>query len=210
MADRQRNWEEFVLLLIDVQQDFWPVEIAEHFPDFPARVASLLAFCRAEGIEVIHLRARFRPDMSDWMVQYKLRGRIPCVAGTGGVETLPFALEAPGESVITKHTFDGFLTPELLPLLRQRGKRFVLTAGLITSTCVFLTTTTATQCGYLAAIVEDCSADFPDAHQRTLGNYGFVFDRTTVHDLPRHLVEWSAELAKLTALERHAPGRAGV
>jgi nicotinamidase-related amidase len=198
MTNTQRNWEEFALLLIDVQYDFWPVEVAEHFPEFPARVASLLKFCRAEGLDIIHLRASFQPDMSDWMVKYKLRGRIPCVAGTPGVETLPFALEAPGETVITKHTFDGFLTPELLPLLGQRGKRFLLTAGLVTSTCVFLTTTTAAQSGFLTAMVEDCCADFPDAHQNTLDNYRFVFDRTTLKAIPDHYEAWSAALAKLT------------
>jgi len=201
MTNSQRNWEAFALLLIDVQYDFWPVEIAEHFPTFPARVASLLTLCRAEGIDVIHLRASFQPDMSDWMLKYKLRGRIPCVAGTPGIDPLPFALEAPGETVITKHTFDGFLTPDLLPTLRQRGKRFLLTAGLVTSTCVFLTTTTAAQSGFLAVMVEDCAADSPAAHQHTLDNYRFVFNRTTVNAIPEQYNEWTASLAKLAALE---------
>ncbi len=201
MTNPPRNWDQFALLLIDVQYDFWPVEIAEHFPKFPAHVASLLKFCRAEGLDIIHLRASFQPDMSDWMLKYKLRGRIPCIAGTPGIETLPCALEALGETVIIKHTFDGFLTPDLLPLLRQRGKRFLLTAGLVTSTCVFLTTTTASQSGFLVTIVEDCSADLPVAHQLTLDNYRFVFDRTTVKAIPDHYVEWSAALAKLASLK---------
>lgn len=199
MTNPQRNWDKFALLLIDMQYDFFPLEVAEHFPKFPARVASLLAFCRTEGIDVIHLRASFQPDMSDWMVRYKLRGRIPCIAGTPGVDTLPFALEAPGETVIIKHTFDGFLTPELLPLLRQRGKRFLLTAGLITSTCVFLTTTTAAQSGFLTVMVEDCAADIPATHHHTLDNYRFVFERTTVSAIPNQYEEWSAALARLAA-----------
>ncbi len=201
MTNTQRNWEAFALLLIDVQYDFWPMEIAEQFPQFPDQVTHLLKFCRAEDIDVIHLRASFQPDMSDWMLKYKLRGRIPCIAGTAGIETLPFAVERSGETVITKHTFDGFLTPDLLPLLQQRGKRFLLTAGLITSTCVFLTTSTAAQSGFLAAVVEDCCADFPAAHQQTLDGYRFVFDRTTVKAIPEQYDEWTAALAKLAALE---------
>ncbi len=201
MTNPQRNWEAFALLLIDVQYDFWPMEIAVHFPDFTAQVAGLLSLCRAEGIDVIHLRASFQPDMSDWMVKYKLRGRIPCIAGTPGIETLPFALETPDETVITKHTFDGFLTPELLPLLRQRGKRFLLTAGLVTSTCVFLTTTSAAQSGFLTTLVEDCCADLPDVHQNTLENYPFVFDRTTVKAISEQYVEWKAALARLAVLD---------
>ena len=197
MTNTLRDWSAFALLLIDVQVDFWPMEVAEHFPEFPTQVTKLLAFCRAEGLDVIHLRARFEPDMPDWMLRYKLRGRIPCVAGTPGVETLPFALETPDETVIIKHTFDGFLAPELLPHLRQQGKRFLLTAGLITSTCVLFTTASAAQSGFLTAVVEDCAADYPANHQHTLDNYRFVFDRTTVNALPELHAEWTAALAKL-------------
>ena len=88
-----RDWTPFALLLIDLQRDFWPDRMAARFPSFPANVERLLAFCRAEGLEVVHLRTRFRPDMSDWMATYKLRGRTPCVDGTAGVQTLPFAVE---------------------------------------------------------------------------------------------------------------------
>jgi nicotinamidase-related amidase len=65
--DESAYWEQFALLLIDVQRDFWPEQMAECFPHFPANVARLLKLCRAEGIEVVHLRADFKPDMSDWM-----------------------------------------------------------------------------------------------------------------------------------------------
>mgnify|MGYP001822498584 FL=1 len=153
-----RDWTQYVLLLIDVQQDFWTEKAVSAFPDFPDNVARLLSVCRSEGLEIVHLRARYKPDMSDWMGLYKLRGRIPCVEGTPGAETLPFALEKPGETVIIKQTFDGFLTAELLPYLRRSGKRFVLTAGLITSVCVLLTAASAAQRGVLVAVVVDCCA----------------------------------------------------
>src|SRR5437762_3255618 len=131
-----RDWRPFALLLIDVQRDFWPEAIAERFPAFPGNVDHLLTFCRTEGLKIVHLRARFRPDMSDWMAAYTLRGRTPCVEGTAGVETLPCALEHPGEAVVVKQTFDGFHAAELATHLRRTGKRFVLTAGLVTSVCV--------------------------------------------------------------------------
>src|SRR5436190_2148363 len=102
MTTPQPDWTPFALLLIDVQRDFWPDETAQDFPKFPAQVANLLTFCRAEGIDVIHVRSHFNPDMSDWMLRYKLRGRIPCIDGTPGVEILPFALDIPGETVIIK------------------------------------------------------------------------------------------------------------
>lgn len=197
MKTTPRDWAQFALLLIDVQRDFWPEEVASSFPEFPTKVAQLLELCRAENIEVIHLRASFKPDMSDWMPTYKLRGSIPCVEGTPGVETLPFALEKPAETVIIKQTFDGFHNPELLPYLRQNGKRFVLTAGLLTSVCVLLTTASAVQHGFLTAVVEDCCADAPDAHQQALDRYEFIFERMMVDRIPDHYHGWAAKLERL-------------
>jgi nicotinamidase-related amidase len=201
MTNTQRDWGRFALLLIDVQKDFWTEELAESFPHFPANVAQLLSLCRTEGIEVIHLRASFKPDMSDWMVKYKLNRSIPCIEGTAGVETLPFALDDPGETVIIKQTFDGFHAPELLGHLRQKGKRFVLTAGLLTSVCVFLTTSSAAQKGFLTAVVEDCCADKPHLHDQTLNTYQFIFDRTNLDLIPERYGDWLAELKELDALE---------
>ena len=167
MTNTQRSWEQFALLLIDVQRGFWSERTAELYPDFPADIVALLALCRNEGIEVVHVRASFKADMSDWMPKYMLRGAIPCVEGTAGEEAAPFAVEIPGETVIRKQTFDGFHTPQLLQYLRQQDKRFVLTAGLLTSTCVLFTTASAMQKGFLATVVEDCCADEPNAHKQT-------------------------------------------
>jgi hypothetical protein len=52
------------------------------------------------------------------MAAFRLRGSTPCIEGTPGVDTLPFALEEPGETVIVKQCFDGFQTAELLAHLR--------------------------------------------------------------------------------------------
>ena len=48
----ERNWEQFALLLLDVQRDFWSEQLAPSFPDFPANVDRLLSLCRSEGLEV--------------------------------------------------------------------------------------------------------------------------------------------------------------
>jgi nicotinamidase-related amidase len=202
-----RDWRPFALLLIDAQRDFWPDAMAAEFPALPAAVGRLLAFCRAEGIDVVHLRARFRPDTSDWMAAYRLRGRIPCVEGTPGVETLPFALERPGETVVVKQAFDGFQTAELEAHLRRTGKRFLLTAGLVTSVCVLFTTASAVQRGFLTAVVEDCCADRSEAHAQTLDRYGgFLFQRATADGLAAGHAGWRAALEQLDRLG--APARA--
>ena len=195
------DWSQFALLLIDVQNDFWSADFVDSFPQFPENITRLLQFCRTEGIEVVHVRALFQPDMSDWMERYKLSKRIPCVAGTEGALVTPFAQELPGEKVIIKHSFDGFLTPDLLPHLQGGGKRFLLTAGLITSTCVLFTTAGAMQRGFLTAVVEDCCADDPLTHEHTLDNYRFIFSRTKSTLLSDHHAQWQEQLDALAALE---------
>ena len=72
MTNTGRNWEQFALLLVDVQRDFWSERLAPSFPDFPANIERLLSLCRSEGLEVVHLRASFKPDMSDWMFSSSL------------------------------------------------------------------------------------------------------------------------------------------
>jgi ureidoacrylate peracid hydrolase len=94
----------------------------------------------------------------------------------------------------------GFLNPELIQVLRQKGKRFVLTAGLLTSVCVLFTTVSAMQKGFLAAIVEDCCADEPGAHQQALDHYQFIFERATVGQITGRHSAWSAALQKLDGL----------
>jgi nicotinamidase-related amidase len=205
MRDIQHNWEQFVLLLIDVQRDFWSERAAHVHPDFPTNIAALLSLCRHEGIEIIHLRASFSADRSDWMPKYLLRGRTPCVQGTAGIEPLPFASENVGETIMLKHTFDGFQNPELEHTLHHRGKRFVLTAGLLTSTCVLLTTASAMQKGFLVAVVEDCCADEPNAHKHTLDHYRFIFERTAVGMITSQHAEWMAALKQLDEVKASIP-----
>ena len=107
--------------------------------------------------------------------------------------------------MIVKQTFDGFLHPKLLPYLRRKGKRFLLTEGLVTSYCVFLTKASAAQLGFLAAVVEDCCADEPFIHEIILERFqGIVFDRTTSDAICKDRSKW---LAALDKLDRTAHGK---
>ena len=179
--------------------------VAAAFPAFPGNVARLLAFCRTAGIDVVHLRARFRPDGSDWLVNARLRGRTPCVDGTPGAQTLDIAHELPGEAVIVKQTWDGFENPELSAYLRDNGKRFLLVAGLVTSVCVLFTAASAAQRGFLTAVVEDCCADRPEAHAQTLDRYGgLVFRRTSADGLLNADASWWEALRRLDELQAAA------
>ncbi len=198
MNIKTRNWKSFALLLIDVQQDFWTGGMSQELARYEKNVSQLLDLCRHEGIDIVHLRARFQEDRSDWMAKYQFLDRIPCIEGTPGVEIFPCAQAEPGEFVIYKQSFDGFHKPALPAYLEKNQKRFLLVAGLVTSVCVLLTAATAAQRGYLVGIVEDCCADKPDAHDHTLRRYPFIFDRTSVDQISANHEKWLADLGQLT------------
>lgn len=197
MSSKSRNWEPFALLLVDVQKDFWRDGMSQDLSDYEKHIGQLLHICRREGIDILHLRVRYQPDQSDWMVRYKLLGRIPCIEGTPGIEVLPFARDEPGEFVIFKQSFDGFYKPALDAYLQRNGKRYLLLAGLVTSVCVLLTAATAAQRGYLVGVVEDCCADSPEAHEQTLQGYPFIFDRVTVDRIVDCYDTWKADIESL-------------
>lgn len=191
-------WDDYALILVDVQNDFWSEEVAAAAPWFLDGIESLLGTCRQLGIEVVHVHARFREDRSDWIARYRLRGGIPCVAGTEGAEPLAVAAPQAGERVVLKQSFDAFLGTGLDELLRRTGRQFVLVAGLVTSTCVLLTAATATQLGYLVALVEDCCADRQAFHDRVLRcYYPFMFGMTRSDLLTHDRAEWDEQLGRL-------------
>ena len=199
MTNIEKRWDKFALLLIDVQNDFWSEESEQAFPHFKENVATLLQLCRQEGIEVIHMRARFHTDKSDWMPIYRLGRRMPCVDGTTGVDLLEVAREKPGELIIEKQSFDCFLSNELEPHLQRFNRRLLLTAGLVTSICVLTTTLSAMQRGYLTGVVDDCCADEPDAHKHALERYNFMFERTGVADVVKNHRRWQGMIEQLEA-----------
>jgi ureidoacrylate peracid hydrolase len=187
-------WSKYALVVVDCQRDFWDDDVAVTSPDMPQRLTDLLTFSRRSGLRVIHVRARFQPDGSNWMARYRLRGSIPCIDGTSGADVVPWAAEVPGETVITKHSFDAFLGTNLAAELRASGVEFVLIAGLVTSTCVLFTAASATQLGFLVAVVTDCCSDRVRAHVDTLDNYRFVFDVVQSEEISMRRTQWNADL----------------
>jgi hypothetical protein len=80
-------------------------------------VASALdAFLRASSrLDPGAMLACFAPD---WMLFYRPRGRIHCIAGSGGEAIEAFAAPRDGEPVIRKQTFNGFVNTDLERVLR--------------------------------------------------------------------------------------------
>lgn len=165
---------QLALLLVDIQRDFWePLTGAPQVSSFPANVRLLLDTARLQQLAVVHTQAVFQADGTDWMLFYRPhgRGRIPCIAGSGGADFVEFAAPQDGEPVIQKQTFDGFVHTNLERVLRERRIQAVMVAGLETSVCVLFTAMSAYVRRLVPLVVSDACADTAERHDATLRLY---------------------------------------
>ena len=105
----------------------------------------LLTNARKSGLPVIHIRAEYNKDKSRWMPVWE---ELNLKSGKGHVDDVvpdcvcDFAAELPGELIIAKNTFDGFLGTSLEEKLRELGIEKVYVSGMVTSCCVLFTAVT--------------------------------------------------------------------
>ncbi len=147
----------------------------------------LLAAARAHGVPVIHVRAEYNapgnPYLSEaWLDQARRRWngryvRVPmCVPGSWGSAICPDVTPAPGEPVVVKHRFSAFAGTELDLLLRSRGIRTLVVAGVITYVCVESTVRDAFFADYHVVVCSDCVAGWDvEWHHHSLGIMDFGF-----------------------------------
>ena len=167
--------EQVALVLVDIQRDFWrPLKEYLEFASFPGNVETLISEARTRGLTVVHVHSAFDPDRSNWMLFYRPEGRgeIPCIAGTEGTRFEGFAAPLPGEKMVEKETFDGFVGTDLGEFLEGRGVKAALIAGLETSVCVLFTATSAYLRRIVPLVVTDACADEPSRHEAALSMYG--------------------------------------
>lgn len=97
----------------------------------------------------------------------------------------PWAAPVDGESVVVKHTVNGFYGTGLEKELQAHGITHVVVCGLVTSICVQGTANGGLERGFAVGVVPECCGDHtPLRHNGTMGMYGdYMYDLMTVDEI---------------------------
>ena len=201
--------ERAALLVIDVQNDF--VAAGGFFDRVGADVQTiqqcipgvvrLIQHAREARVPVIFVQAIYDPQYVSAPMRERNRraGReMPrCLTGTWGADF--YAVRpAAGEPVVIKHRYSAVPNTPLVPLLKERGIRSVLFAGVATDTCVESTARDLYFIDYYVTLVADCCAaasiaDHDGALRRFERDYGAVVTSDDV------VTAWQKTLSALKA-----------
>jgi nicotinamidase-related amidase len=149
-----------------------------------ARIKALLAAAREAGVTVIHVRAEYGAlyrgigspyrfpatgvmEPAVWTASAAdLAGGTSfaenevevCLPGTWGAQFVDGIVPLPDEPVVTKHRFSAFVDTGLELMLRARGIKTVILAGVTTNCCVESTAREVAMRDYYLVVAEDCVA----------------------------------------------------
>ena len=180
---------KIALLIVDVQNDFChsggaigskgvDMRVIDNMMD---RLEHLLSAARKKHLDTIFIQNiedettdsfawKMRPDAREDSANEGI-----CRRGTWGTERYRLN-PLPGEIVMPKHRFSGFLNTPLDDILKNRGVETVIITGVATNVCVETTARHAIMLDYHVIIAEDaCATFYPDLHEATIKNVRLWF-----------------------------------
>lgn len=161
-----------------------------------APLARSIPALRGAGVPVLWLNWGNRPDQANLppSVRWSFnRGRSDgptpfLTRGSAAAEIVEGLEAAPGDLHVDKYRLSGFWDTPLDSILRQRGSRTLLFAGVNLDQCVYHSLADASFLGYDCVLLEDCTATASPAActEATLYNIerclGFVTDSAALLD----------------------------
>jgi len=174
---------ETALIVIDMQRDFvepggFGATLGNDVSLLQAIIpatARLIAGFRKAGLPVIHTRECHAADLSDCPPAKRERGNPALrigdpgpmgrilIAGEDGADIVPDLYPVAGETVIDKPGKGAFYATPLGEILKEKGIRQLVFAGVTTEVCVQTTMREANDRGYECLIATDATESyFPD------------------------------------------------
>ncbi len=174
--------------MIDVQNDFCHPRGAagrrgkdlSQVPPMIGHLSHFLDHARRVDLPIVFIRTQHGPwtDSDTWLGRNKTPAEeriLTCVEGTWGCDFYEVAPQE-GERVVVKHRYSAMIGTDLDLILRARGIRTLLMAGIATNVCVESTTRDAYQMDYEIVLLADCCAEYrADQHAMTLRNVRSYF-----------------------------------
>lgn len=195
--------DDTALIVIDMQNDFCATGGYAHSMGIDIGLTRrailpltrVLHVMREKGALVVFTREGHRADLSDLPANKLWRsrrnkgeigstgplGRL-LVRGERGWDIVPELAPQAGEPVVDKAGKSAFFATDLDLILRRRGVRNLVVAGVTTDCCVHATMLAAADRGYDSLLLSDCSAaSAPERHAAAIaltkahgGQYGAV------------------------------------
>lgn len=182
------------LVIVDVQNDFCADDGAfakigrdvSIVRKMVPTLANLIDDARAAGVPVIFVQYCHTSETeSEVHLEQRARGRadmVICRQGSWGAEFFGVAPE-PGESVVPKHRYSGFIGTDLDVILRSTGRRVLLMTGIATNGCVEATARDGFMHDYYIVLVDDCCSCYSrELHDATLQNIRDAYGVVTTAD----------------------------
>jgi len=141
------------LVFIDLQHGIVGLDLAPHAPSqVVANCARLADAYRAKGAAIVYVRVDLNNMHTHTVDRARAHGgNIPAIAS----EIVPEAGMQPGDALVTKRQWGAFYASELDQILRRRGIKTVLLAGIATNMGVESTARAAFDQGYDLVFAED-------------------------------------------------------
>jgi nicotinamidase-related amidase len=137
-----------------------------------ARARTLLAAARQAGALVIYVAVRFRPGYPEISPDNAMFSGIKnaglLLEGESGADIHAAVAPHDGDLMVTKRRVSAFAGSDLELLLRAKGIKTLVLAGIATSGVVLSTVREAADKDYRLVVVQDCCADHDEDVHRVL------------------------------------------
>lgn len=148
-AQQKKKMENTALLIIDVQNDYFPggKMTLEGSEKAGRNIQQVLEYFRKNNLPVVHIKHISTNE-----------GATFFIPGTSGAEIHPLVSPSGDEKVIVKHFPNSFRETELLEYLQSKNIKNLIITGMMTDVCVESTTRAAFDFGFSNTIIGDATA----------------------------------------------------